>query len=126
MAMVLTNAMSSIIQLSPAQLRRAANLQEKIAALQKQLAQLVGADASPAPVVEPVKKKRGMSAAGRARIAAAQKARWAKTKGQSAKPAKPAKPAKAPGKRGKFSPQAKAALSAKMKAIWAARKAAKQ
>ena len=35
---------------------------------------------APAPAARPVKKRKGMSAAGRARIAAAQKAQWAKIK----------------------------------------------
>jgi len=39
-------------------------------------------------------KRRTISAAGRARIAAAQKARWAAQKRQQAKPAQPAKPKK--------------------------------
>lgn len=58
-------------------------------------------------------KRRTMSAEARARIAAAQKARWAKAKMQSA-----AKPVK------KFimSPAAKAKISKAMKARWAAKK----
>jgi hypothetical protein len=74
----------SIENLTPSQLRKAAQLKEQVARLQGELNQLAGAPAvkktvvvkaSPAP-----KKKGGMSAAGRARIVAAQKARWAKIK----------------------------------------------
>lgn len=77
-----TASMSSIQQLTPSQLRHAASLKEKIASLEKELAAILGA---PAPMVKvssakPLKKKSKMSAAGRARIAAAQKARWAKIK----------------------------------------------
>lgn len=73
--------MSSAIQLTPAQLRKAASLKEKIAALEKQLAAIFGAAApAAAPAAKPAKKKGKMSAAGRARIVAAQKARWAKIK----------------------------------------------
>jgi len=61
--------------LSSVQLRRAANIKEKIAALQKQLDALLGNDS-----IKPVKKKRRMSASARARIAAAQRARWAKVR----------------------------------------------
>ena len=70
--------MSSAIQLTPAQLRKAASLKEKIAALEKQLAAIFNASAPAA--AKPAKRKGKMSAAGRARIAAAQKARWAKFK----------------------------------------------
>jgi hypothetical protein len=69
--------MSSANQLTPAQLRKAASLKEKIAALEKQLADIFGAAT---PAAKPAKKKGAMSAAGRARIAAAQKARWAKVR----------------------------------------------
>jgi 2C-methyl-D-erythritol 2,4-cyclodiphosphate synthase len=70
--------MSSITNVSVQQLRQAANLKEKIAALEKELHQLLGSATKPAVVKVP--KKRGMSAAGRASVAAAQRARWAKIK----------------------------------------------
>lgn len=70
--------MSSINQLTPAQLRKAASIKEKIASLEKQLAAIVRTSAPAA--AKPARKKGGMSAAGRARIAAAQKLRWAKVK----------------------------------------------
>ena len=59
-----------------------------------------------------------MSAAGKARIAAAQKARWAKLKGKklSVKPVKKAKR--------KMSKAARAKISASAKARWAKAKAA--
>ena len=80
------------------------------------------AKATPAPV----KKKGGMSAEGRARIVAAQKARWAKIKGEKAPAAAKASTApKAPTKqkRRPMSPAVKAKLSAMMKARWEAKKA---
>src|SRR5664279_705401 len=73
--------MSSINDLSVQQLRQAADLKEKIEGLQKELTQLVGSTAGPvaAPVTAKApKKKGGMSAAGRASVAAAMRARWAK------------------------------------------------
>jgi hypothetical protein len=73
----LTEGMSSIAQLTSSQLRRAASLKEKIAALQNQLDVLLGASTK-SVATKPAKTKRKMSAAGRARIIAAQKARWAK------------------------------------------------
>jgi hypothetical protein len=67
--------MNQITQLTPSQLRQAADLQEKIQALQQKLADLLGTPGAEAP-----RKKRKISAAGIARIRAAQKARWAKIK----------------------------------------------
>jgi hypothetical protein len=81
----------SMTTLSPQQLRQAADLKEKIQELQQQFnAVLAGADlpgsvGSAAPVSGEVtetpgdgrRKKRAISAEGRARISAAQKARWA-------------------------------------------------
>lgn len=112
----------SIINLTPTQLRQAADLKEKIAALEKQLAQLQGTKAASVTAAKPAaKKKGGMSAAGKARIAAAQKLRWAKINAAKAKPVKKA--------RRKMSAEAKAKIAAAAKARWAkvrAEKAAKK
>lgn len=113
--------MSSINNLSVQQLRHAANLKEQIEALEKELSQLLGSIAEPVAAKAP-KKKGGMSATGRAKIAAAQKARWAKVK--AAKPAaKVAQPAK---KKFTMGAAAKAKISAAAKARWAKIKAAKK
>jgi hypothetical protein len=111
----------SMVNLTPSQLRQAANLKERIAGLEKELQQLLGTKA-PAVTPPPAKKKGGMSAAGKAKIAAAQKLRWAKIKGVT-KPAVKAStmPAK---KKFKMSAAAKAKISAAAKARWAAKKAA--
>ena len=78
--------MSAIAQLTPVQLRRAAVLKEKIATLEKQLAALLGGSEKSAPAAAPKKgKKRVLSPAARARIVAAQKARWAKVRAANAK-----------------------------------------
>ena len=77
--------------------------------LNTELASILG---GPASTPAKTRKKRGMSAAGRAAVAAAQKARWAKIK--AAKP-----PAKAPAKKRKMSAMAKAKISAAAKARWA-------
>ena len=66
-----------MINLTPNQLRKAANLKEKIVALEKELNQMFGSTAKPVENPAP-KKRRKMSAAGKARIVAAQIARWAK------------------------------------------------
>jgi hypothetical protein len=114
--------MSSINNLSIQQLSQAANLKEKIVTLEKQLAQLLGATAKVAAAPAP-KKKGGMSAAGKARIVAAQKARWAKIKAAKGKVAAPAaKPAK---KKFVMSAAGKARIVAAQKARWAKIKAAK-
>src|ERR1017187_5933343 len=72
-----SQTMKNIFTLTSAQLHRAADLTEKISALQNELASILGSAsiATPAP-----KRKSKMSAAARAKIAAAQKARWAKLK----------------------------------------------
>jgi hypothetical protein len=113
--------MSSINSLSAQQLRQAASLKERIEALEMELVQLLGSTAKPV-AAKASKKKGGMSAAGKARIAAAQKARWAKIKG--AKPVvAAAKPAK---KKFTLSAAAKAKISAAAKARWAKINAAKK
>jgi hypothetical protein len=70
-------------ELTSKQLRRAADLKDKIQGLQNELSRLLGGgsvgNGSPTETTAP-KKKRKMSAAARAKISAAQKARWAKTK----------------------------------------------
>jgi hypothetical protein len=67
----------SITNLSAQQLRRAADIKDKIQSLQNELEKIVG---SSSITPSAGRKKSKMSAAGRARIAAAQKARWAKIK----------------------------------------------
>jgi hypothetical protein len=110
--------MNAITTLSPAELRKAANIQEKIQELQKKLNQILGTTVESIPSEAPKITKRKMSAAGRAAIRAAQKARWAKIKAKTAKPVKKA--------RKKMSAAAKARLSALAKARWAkAKKAGK-
>jgi len=69
------------------------------------------------------RKRFTMSAAARAKIAAAQRARWAKQKGQT--PAKKtSSAAKRASRRKPMSPAMRKKLSALMKARWAARKKA--
>jgi hypothetical protein len=118
-----------MLDLTSAQLRQAANIKDQIAALEKQLAEITGTKATPVQTTKAAKKKGGLSAAGRARIAAAQKARWARVKGVKGKTIaekviQAVKAAQKPAKK-KFamSAAAKAILSAKAKARWAAKKA---
>jgi hypothetical protein len=119
----------SIATLTPSQLRQAADLQETISKLQSELAAIFGSESKAA--LKPAKPaKKGMSLAGRAKVAAAQKARWAKIKGAKGKTVaekviKAVKTAAKPAKKKGRSAASKANQSAKMKAYWAAKKAAK-
>ena len=61
---------SLLISLSPQQLRRAADLKDKIQSLENELGRILGASIKPVAAVA-LRKKRKMSAAGRAKIAAA-------------------------------------------------------
>jgi len=109
--------MNSIANLSIQQLRKAAALKEKIESLEKELGRILGSPTKPVAHVAP-KKRRKMSAAGRAKIAAAQRARWAKVNGRKSA-AKPVKKAKR-----KMSAAARAKISAAAKARWVKAKAA--
>ena len=125
----------SLINLTPTQLREAADLKEQIAGLEKQLSQLAGTEAVivAAPATKPAKKG-GMSAAGRARIAAAAKLRWAKINAVKAKAATVTKPAAKAAKIVKSAPAkpkrvisaaARAKMAAAAKLMWAKIRAAK-
>jgi hypothetical protein len=72
----------NITTLSPQQLRKAADIKERIDGLQDELNQILGGEVpTPAQPTEAPRKKWKVSAAGRARMRAAQKARWAAIKG---------------------------------------------
>jgi hypothetical protein len=119
--------MSSILDLSVQQLLQAADLKEKIAGLENELNQLLGSSAktgSASGATKAPKKRGGMSAAGKAKIAAAQKARWAKVK--AAKSA--VKPAATPAKAAVVAKLAKKkfVMSAAAKARWAKLRATKK
>jgi hypothetical protein len=112
--------MISLSSLTSNQLKRAAAIQEQIEALHDELNGLLGGSAPAAvsaAVAAPKAGRKKISAAGIARIKAAQKLRWAKVK--AAKPA-----ASAAKKTKKMSPAARAKIAAVAKARWAAIKAA--
>lgn len=76
------------INVSAKQLRRAAEIKDKIEALENELSQILGngQSASSAPASAPASaKKRTISAAGRAKIAAAARARWARVRAEKKK-----------------------------------------
>src|SRR5689334_19833631 len=107
------------MDLTTNQLKRAAAIKERIDALNRELRAILGQSANS----EPTPTNRGMSAATKRKIAAAQRARWAKLR--RAKPTTaPAKPA-AKAKR-TISPATRAKVSAKMKAYWASKKAGRK
>jgi hypothetical protein len=118
------------------QLKRAITVSEQIQKLESELASILGTSArvsAPAKVAsvaadKPARTRKGLSAAGRARIAAAQKARWAKAKGDAAPAAAAPKAAAKSKSKGKvkrvLSPEARARIVAAVKRRWAkARKA---
>ena len=98
--------------LTVAQLKKAVAIKQKLETLEKELASILGT-----PAAKPARKK--ISAAGIARIRAAQKARWAKIKAAKAAPAVARK------KKFTMSAAAKAAISRAAKARWAKIKARK-
>lgn len=105
-------------------LKEAINIKESIQKLEARLSQILGGNLN---IFESAPKKRGrgpgkLSAAARAKIAAAQKARWAKAKGGDG--TAPAAKVKKARKGRKLSAEGRAKIIAAQKARWA--KAKKQ
>ena len=103
-------------------------LRQEVSRIEQAIAALVGLGSQPArrgrppkasPGVATGRKRRTMSASARAKMAAAQRARWAKQKGKAA-PKKTAQ--KKTAGRKPMSPAMRRKLSALMKARWASRK----
>jgi hypothetical protein len=136
-------------ELSTSQLRQALQLREQIESLQERLEALLGGSASPAKSSAKVKaaapaapKRRTMSAATRAKMRAAQQARWGAVKAEETSPAKSKAQGKGNGngkakagggaaksnapteKKRTMTPEGRAKIAAAMKARWAARKSA--
>ncbi len=106
--------MTTISSLTTDQLRRVLAIKEQIERLNSELALIAGGAELPSPTKA---KSGGMSAGGKARIAAAQRARWAKMKGNAS--------AKATKKKdGRSSPEARAKIAAAARARWAKVRAA--
>jgi hypothetical protein len=104
--------MTSLNSLSVAQLHEAVAIKEQIEQLETQLASIFGETTMPEVAS---KKRRRMSAAGKANMAAAARARWANRKGTQTIPTK---------KRRKMSAEGRARISATAKARWKKAKAA--
>ena len=81
--------------LAVSQLKRAVAVRIQMDRLRNQLDTIVGVQVAPAKDGSPRRKKRRMSAAARAKISAAAKARWAKAKGRVRASRFPAAKAKA-------------------------------
>lgn len=110
-----------VTNLSSTQLRKAADLKERIDSLTSELASILGGAVSLNPQPLPPKSgRRQMSAAGRARIAAAARARWAKVRGGKSNGA----PAQKTTGRRKMSAAGRAKIAAAARARWANAKAA--
>ncbi len=109
-------------------LKRAIQITEQIEKLQAELNQvLAGGGGKPAPTAapkgaKPARRKGKMSAAGRAAIVAAQKARWAKIKAAKGSAETPSPTPKVKVRR-KISAEARARMAAGAKARWAKAKA---
>ncbi|MHB8522253.1 MAG: hypothetical protein ACYDH9_16050 [Limisphaerales bacterium] len=115
------NEQSPLLTLSLHDLKRAVALKEQIDALQAQLTHLLGGTGGQAAT--PSGKKRTMSASARARIAAAQRDRWAKIHAAKA-PAGKAQ-VKRKGKKHTMSAAGRARIGAAARARWAKFHAAK-
>jgi hypothetical protein len=112
--------MTNLTYLTVSQLKSILSIMEQIEKLQGQIDSIAGNGGEiPIPAAAEAPKKRRMSPAARARIAAAARARWAKIKGKA--PAAP-KPAKKSDRRS--SPAVRAKLAAAARARWANAKAA--
>jgi hypothetical protein len=81
---------NSLANLSVQQLKKVITIREKIEKLERDLRGLLGEETE-IKSRRPKKGSRGISPEGRERIAAAQRARWAKHRGASVAESKPAK-----------------------------------
>ena len=109
------------LALKTALLNEKARIEARLGEISQVLGQDVPAATASSGSPSAVSKKRTFSAATKAKMAAAQKARWAKLKG---KPASSPAAAPAPKKKRKLSAEGRAAIIAATKARWAKVKAA--
>jgi hypothetical protein len=109
----------NLVDLSANQLKRAVAIKERIEALNRELIRLLGESVNTGATSV---KSRTMSASATKKIAASQKARWAKLR-RAKSATRSTKPAGTAPKAG-TSASANARRSAKLKAYWAAKKKA--
>jgi hypothetical protein len=123
------------MEVSVKQLEEAVAVRKQIDQLRSRLASLLGGSSAPSVAVSFArvstagagrKRRGGLSAAGRARIAAAARARWARVKASNAASSAPSAKAssgkKSRRKKGGITPAGRRKLSQMMKARWAARR----
>ena len=125
-------AYNCAMEVSVKQLEEAVAVRKQIDQLRSRLASLLGGSSAPSsvassalPIIRRAGRKRrgGLSAAGRERIAAAARARWARAKAAaSAAPSAKASSRKKSRKKGGITPAGRRKLSQMMKARWAARR----
>jgi len=114
--------MNAISSLSAEQLMRMAKIKMEIAKLEKQLEAMFGTS-TPTPIEKPAKKRK-VSVAAKAKMRAAQKARWDKIRAEKGGTLAVSKPVEKPAKkRRKLSIAEKAARRQFMKEWWAKKKA---
>src|SRR5689334_11571956 len=102
----------NLLNLSAKVLRAAANIQERIQTLEKELADILDGGAPSTATNDKPQGKRRMSAAGRARIAAAARKRWAEIRATKSANVSTRAP------KSKWSPAARARLSKMAKLRW--------
>jgi len=117
---------TSFFDLPIATIEKALGIRKQIEALQASLNSILGGvkeSATPASLAVTTKKVDGRkgkrSPAARAKMAAAQKARWAKKTGSSTKPAPAESVVKGARKKRTMSPEGRARIVAALKARWA-------
>jgi hypothetical protein len=115
-----SDVLKQFVMLRSSLQKERSEIQARLQEIEAALGDEMKAGARQGRVPAPVKLRRRMSAAGRARIIAAAKARWARWK--AAKAAKPGAKKRAARKK-VFSAAARARLSASAKARWAKAKA---
>lgn len=118
---------NEILNVSPAQFRRAAEIKERIDELSRELETILGGARAEAPQSNTGTATRGrrrMSSEGRARIAAAARARWARQRGEKSGKLSGTE-ATGPKKKRTMSAAARAKIAAAQRARWAKAKAGK-
>lgn len=111
-----------LLTLSVSQLRRAADLKEKIDGLNTELSQILGGEI-PVPFHKKPGQGGGMSAEGRKRIGDAARARWAKINAAKGKVSTASTPSNGEPKKRTMSASARRKIAAAQRARWAKVKA---
>jgi len=114
--------LNKYLKLQKSLINEKSSIEARLAQITKVLGQ--GVSATPAPAAKPG-GRRQFSEATKAKMRAAQQARWARLKGAAVVATPPTSPSSAPKKKRKLSAAGKAAIIAATKARWAKIKADK-